>query len=211
MIGLLIVAMSKGFYRVKWSFFALIIICKKCSLLYNDNILLSFNLKGVVMIYVAAQYIYSILITMFANASFYWWLIIAFLFLIMEMGNPGLFFFLSFFFGGLVAALISYLTESLFVQICVFFSSTIVALSILRYWGIALAGKNRPHQQTNFYALKGKRAIVKQDISESRLGLVVIAGQVWAARTISSENIIRIGDIVEVIDVQGAHVVVKKI
>lgn len=141
---------------------------------------------------------------------FYWWLIVAFFFLIMEIGNPGLFFFLSFFFGGLAAACASYLTDSLIIQLCTFFGSTIIALYILRHWGIYLLGKNRSHQQTNFYALRGKRAIVTQDILGDKGGLVTIGGQVWAARTIDSDTI-RIGEIVEVINVRGAHVVVKKL
>jgi membrane protein implicated in regulation of membrane protease activity len=142
---------------------------------------------------------------------FYWWLIVAFFFLIMEMGNPGLFFFLSFFFGGLTAAATSYVNESIIIQLFAFFGGTIVALYALRHWGIYLVGKNRQTQQTNFYALKGKRAVVTQDITGEKAGLVIIGGQVWAARLTHYDDVVRIGDVVEVIDVRGAHVVVKKV
>ncbi|HLC07074.1 MAG TPA: NfeD family protein [Candidatus Babeliales bacterium] len=142
---------------------------------------------------------------------FYWWLIVAFFFLIMEIGHPGLFFFLSFFFGGLSAAAASCVTDSVITQLITFFGSTIVALYILRHWGVYLLGKNRPHQQTNFYALKGKRAVVTQDIASEKPGLVTIGGQVWAARVVHHDDVMRIGDVVEVVDVRGAHVVVKKI
>lgn len=142
---------------------------------------------------------------------FYWWLIVAFFFLIMEMGNPGLFFFLSFFFGGLTAAATSYVNESIIIQLLAFFSGTIVALYALRHWGMLLVGKNRPTSQTNFYALRGKRAVVTQDIMGEKAGLVTIGGQVWVARVTHHDDVVRIGDVVEVIDVRGAHVVVKKI
>jgi membrane protein implicated in regulation of membrane protease activity len=145
------------------------------------------------------------------SSMFYWWLIVAFVFLIMEIGNPGLFFFLSFFFGGLSAALTSYVSESVTIQFLSFFGSTVLALYILRHWGVSLVGKNRPQQQTNFYALKGKRAVVTQDISDGRPGLVNIGGQVWAARVVHHDDTVLIGDVVEVIDVRGAHVVVKKV
>ena len=158
------------------------------------------------------------LLSLFSNSKnieltnlFYWWLIIAFFFLIMEMGNPGLFFFLSFFFGGLSAAATSCITESVTIQILSFFGSTIIALYILRHWGMSLVGKNRPQQQTNFYALKGKRAVVTQDMSGEKPGLVTIGGQVWAARVAHHGDAVRIGDVVEVVDVRGAHVVVKKV
>lgn len=141
---------------------------------------------------------------------FYWWLVVAFLFLIMEMGHPGLFFFLSFFFGGVCAAGVSCITESVITQLIAFFGSTVVAMYVLRNLGHVLI-KNRSHQNTNFYALKGKRAIVKQDIVVGKAGLVIIGGQVWAAHAVHHGDTMFIGDVVEVVDVRGAHVVVKKV
>src|SRR5437762_8765137 len=91
----------------------------------------------------------------FAETTFYGWLAVAFFFLIMEMGHPGLFYFLSFFFGGLAAAASSYVTDSFFIQTISFFIGTIIALAFLRPWALWLSGKNRSVQQTNFYALKG--------------------------------------------------------
>ena len=149
--------------------------------------------------------------SLFLEHTFYCWLAIAFLFLIMEMGHPGLFFFLSFSFGGLTAAFASYVTDSFIIEMLAFFGGTVVALYILRYWGIYSLGKSRPAQQTNFYALKGKRALVKQDIFLDKPGLVTIGGQVWAACLIQHDSSALIGDVVEVVDVRGAHVVVKKV
>ena len=142
---------------------------------------------------------------------FYWWLIVAIAFLILEMGHPGLFFFLSFFFGGIIAAFSTGLTSLIMLQMVFFLGGTIMAAAILRYWGIGFLSKNRSQQQTNVYALKGKRAIVKQDIAAEKAGLVTIGGQVWAARVLHHDDIVRQGDIVEVVDVRGAHVVVRKI
>lgn len=157
------------------------------------------------------------LLSFFSNSKelempdlFYWWLIVAFIFLTMEIGNPGLFFFLSFFFGGLLAAMASYISPSILIQMGSFFSGTIVALYILRHWGMFLMGKNRPHQQTNFYALKGKRAMVTQEIVGDKAGLVNIGGHIWVARAIQGD-VMYPGDTVEIIDVRGAHVVVKKL
>jgi membrane protein implicated in regulation of membrane protease activity len=141
----------------------------------------------------------------------YWWLFLAFFFLIMEIGHPGLFFFLSFFVGGLSAFVSSLRTDSVSAQILIFFISTIIALFILRYWGITMMGKNRPYQQTNFYALKGKRAVVTQTIMGENAGLVNIGGHVWAARSVHYDEAIISGEVVEVVDVRGAHVVVKKV
>lgn len=147
----------------------------------------------------------------FSQTHFYFWFAVALFFLILEMGHPGLFYFLSFFFGGLAAAASTYITESTAVQYMIFFSGTIIALCFLRPWALWLSGKNRSIQQTNFYALKGRKAIVKQDIIGDNSGLVTIGGQVWVARVLHSNERLFIGDMAEVIDVRGAHVVVKKI
>jgi len=149
--------------------------------------------------------------TMLMDTTFYWWLAVAFFFLIMEMGHPGLFYFLSFFFAGLVGAVTSCVTDSIVTQQLSFFISMIIALCFLRPWVLWLSGKNRPAQQTNFYALKGKKAIVKQDIIGENAGLVTINGQIWVARVLHHHESLFIGDMVEIIDVRGAHVVVKKI
>src|SRR5437762_4413642 len=87
----------------------------------------------------------------YSNACY--WLIIAFFFLIMEMGSPGLFFFVSFFFGGLIAAGVSVFTPSIIIQTASFLGGTASALLILRYCVVPMIGKDRPHERTNVYAL----------------------------------------------------------
>jgi membrane protein implicated in regulation of membrane protease activity len=142
------------------------------------------------------------------NASF--WLVIAFFFLIMEMGSPGLFFFIAFFFGGLFAASISFLTPSTSIQTVCFLSGTGVASLVLRYWIVPLIGKDRHHERTNVYALKGKQGFVVKNISFEHPGLVRINGEIWAAKIARDQSAFA-GDLIEVVDVRGAHVVVKKV
>ncbi len=144
------------------------------------------------------------------TGTFYGWLILAFCFLILEMGHPGLFFFISFFFGGLVAAGVSCINESIIIQTISFFAGTASALCVLRYWIMPLLGKDRPHERTNVYALKGKHGFVVQQVSPENPGLVRVSGELWAARVVRDESLI-VGATVEVIDVRGAHVVVKRI
>jgi membrane protein implicated in regulation of membrane protease activity len=140
----------------------------------------------------------------------YCWLIVAFLFLIMEMGSPGLFFFIAFFFGGLLAAVSTFFNESIVIQMAVFFVGTAISLVVLRYCIMPLLGKNRPHERTNVYALSGKRGFVVHAISMEKPGFVKINGEVWVARSSSGERIEK-GILVEVVDVRGAHVVVKEV
>lgn len=138
------------------------------------------------------------------------WLIVAFFFLIMEMGSPGLFFFLAFFFGGLAAAAAAFFSLSIIVQAAFFLCGTGLALSILHYWVVPRLGKDRPHERTNMYALKGKQGFVLKNMSVEHPGLVRVNGEIWAARVVRDEHLVK-GDLVEVVDVRGAHVVVKKL
>ena len=140
----------------------------------------------------------------------HYWLIIAFFFLIMEMGSPGLFFFSSFFFGGLVAAGVSLFIPSIVIQAVCFLGGTGIALLILRYFVVPRIGKDRPHERTNVYALKGKQGFVIKNISFEHPGLVRVNGELWAAKVARGESIVK-GDVIEVVDVRGEHVVVKKV
>lgn len=142
------------------------------------------------------------------NNLVYFWLIIAFFFLILEMGSPGLFFFLAFFFGGLGAAALTFFTDSLMVQTVIFFLGTVSALFFLRYYARA-AEKDRPHERTNVYALQGKRGFVIKRITVEMPGLVKIDGEIWVARSLHGE-LLEEKVSVEVVDVRGAHVIVKK-
>lgn len=139
------------------------------------------------------------------------WLIVAFFFLIMEMGSPGLFFFISFFFGGLIAAAVSVFTPSTIIQTICFLSGTGVASLVLRYCVVPRIGKDRPHAHTNVYALKGKQGIVLKNISFEHPGLVRVNGELWAAKIARDELAVVKGDFIEVVEVRGAHVVVKKV
>jgi membrane protein implicated in regulation of membrane protease activity len=142
------------------------------------------------------------------NAAFFW-LVMAIFFLLMEIVNPGLFFFISFSFGGLAAAGASVMVCSPVMQTIIFFIVTLLALLCLRHI-LPLLEKNRPQERTNVYAMLGKRVFVTEPIKEKRSGMVKINGVTWAARCVRGTMIL-IGEEIEVVDIKGTHVIVKKI
>lgn len=145
----------------------------------------------------------------FIDNLVYVWLILAVLFLIMEMGSPGLFFFLSFFFGSLAAAGISLLLPSLVIQCTIFLLGTIAALYILKQWVARALFKGHSRARTNVYALQGKQGRVVRKITPEKTGEVKINGELWIARSVD-DAIISENEVVEIVVVRGAHVVVKK-
>src|SRR5277367_5862686 len=95
----------------------------------------------------------------------YVWGIIAILFLLFEVGSPGLFFFIAFFCGSMGASFLSLFIGSYTIQTLFFFLMTAVALMVLHYCIVPRLNKHRPHERTNIYALQGKRGSVIQTIA----------------------------------------------
>jgi membrane protein implicated in regulation of membrane protease activity len=142
------------------------------------------------------------------NTFFTAWILLALLFLFFEMGSPGLFYFLSFSFGALAAAVSSLAVGAVTSQILIFLAGTCIALLVLKWWVARKSNKNHSHDKSNIYALKGKRAVVLKDITPDASGTVKIGGESWMAR---SAHHIAAGSHVLVVDVRGAHVLVEEV
>jgi membrane protein implicated in regulation of membrane protease activity len=135
------------------------------------------------------------------------WLIAGLIFLMIEMLSPGLFFFLSFFFGSLGAAVAAALPVPVTQQVLIFFATAIAAFIVLRYW---IKQKHvHSHYQSNVYALIGKRGRAITNITPASVGQVNVQGEIWSAK-LSDDGVIQKGAVVEVVSVIGCHVVVKQ-
>lgn len=138
------------------------------------------------------------------------WLIVAFLFLIAELSSPGFFFFFSFFIGALITAASVLFISSNVTQLFIFLGGTAGAFLLLQLWIKMRGARPSKKHDTNIDALKGKRAIVVQDITPNKPGYVSISGVMWLARS-KNNNHIEEGQLVEIVDVQGAHVLVEEV
>ena len=136
------------------------------------------------------------------------WLVVAVLCLMFEMGNPGLFYFLSFCFGALGAGLASMVSDSIVTQVITFLIVTILGLGILKYW-VRKKMHTIAHNHTNMDALVGKQGLVIQTITQDDPGRVKIGGEVWLARSYNNQMIVEDQHVI-ILRVSGAHVVVKK-
>jgi len=139
----------------------------------------------------------------------FFWLVIAILFMILEMCSPGFFFFLSFFFGALVCVGLAFFTSSLILQSVVFLISSVIVFLLLYFLVKSKMFKGNSTQTSNVYALKGRRGKVLKKISPETMGEVKIFGDIWLARDLNY-GLIEKGELIEVIKVEGAHIVVKR-
>jgi len=144
-----------------------------------------------------------------AENLFFFWLIMAIVFLVFEMGTPGFFFFLSFSFGSLMCAVATFFTHSIFLQSIIFLIGSVLSFLVLHFWIKRKMLKSKADQLTNVYALKGKRAKVLKKITYFKPGTVNVAGEVWAARP-AVDEVIEEGQYVIIVQVKGAHLIVKK-
>lgn len=142
------------------------------------------------------------------NNTIFFWFIISLLFFLIELGHPGLFFFLSFALGALFASATSFLGYSLVVQSAIFIISSIFSLFFLKSW-VRVYAKYGKHQVTNVDALRGKCGVVIKEISPEQVGQVKINGQIWSAKADGAKTI-GVHARVEVLRIAGCHVMVKE-
>lgn len=142
----------------------------------------------------------------------YFWLITAIFFLLFEIGSPGLFFFLSFFFGAIIAAGSTVFTDSVILQGIIFLFGSVLSFLVLHFWVKKRFSKEKRHEHTNVSALKGKHAIVIKLVPDNinSFGSVKVGGEIWSARSIDLKEIL-VGSTVEIVEIKGASLIVRKI
>jgi membrane protein implicated in regulation of membrane protease activity len=137
----------------------------------------------------------------------YLWLIISVIFLLAEVTTPGLFFFIAFAMGSLVAAILAFLEFSFVAQCLIGLGVSLFAFWILRHFFAA-----RSHGKaikTNVEALVGKNGLVVKNIEPTVFGQVKIEGEIWAAESLDGKSL-RKGTLVRVEKVVGNRLLVKE-
>ena len=136
------------------------------------------------------------------------WLGIVALFLVIEAVTVGL---TTIWFAGgaLVAAVASGLGASQAVQWILFFAVSVILLIFTR--PVAMRYFNKETVQTNANSLIGKKAVVIQEIDNlAQTGQVRINDIEWTARSVDDEAKIEKDTIVEIREIQGVKLIVKK-
>ena len=136
----------------------------------------------------------------------YWWILIGLYFLLIEMGTPGLFFFVSFSVGAFGASFVSFLSYDFTIQ-----CATVLVLSILTFLVIKkyFASNGLQKLPANTDALIGSSGTVTQALDPNTPGRVKIRGEVWRATTPRNITLAQ-GDIVTVQAVKGNTIIVVK-
>lgn len=134
------------------------------------------------------------------------WLVISGICIILEIITVGFFIF-WFAIGALFAMLVSFFTNNLIIQTCIFLITSTLLIFITKPF-IKKFAVNNSEIKTNIYSIIGKTGIVIKDINpEEGLGQVKIDGEVWSANANTTSNISK-GTKVEVKNIKGVKVIV---
>lgn len=140
----------------------------------------------------------------------FYFIIWCFLFLaavVFELFSPGLFFFLSFACGCIAAACANFFSLDISVQLAAFSIVSLASLIFLKKF-VSQSLRGTAHA-TNIDALVGKKGTVIEDIEPNHGGYAKINGEIWFSKSLDND-LIKSGDVVEVLGVKGSHVIVKK-
>ncbi|MFE5245426.1 MULTISPECIES: NfeD family protein [unclassified Streptomyces] len=108
--------------------------------------------------------------------------------------------------GAVAAAVIAALGGSIVAQVLVFVVVSVALVAVVRPIA-ARHRSSRPGEATGIDALKGRQAVVLERVTSSG-GRIKLAGEVWSARTLDSDQVFEPGDQVDVVDIDGATAVV---
>lgn len=141
------------------------------------------------------------------NMQLWFWSIVSLVFFILEIGHPGLFYFLSFCLAAFSSGMLALFGYSLFIQMVSFFLATIGAIFLMR---LCIKKMRQTVHATNVTALIGKEGIVTEAINQADPGYVKIQGELWLARSLAKVPLQR-GTVIRVVRISGAHVVVDPV
>jgi len=143
------------------------------------------------------------------SSGFYFllWAVIGLLWLTAEVGHPGLFLFLSFAFGSLIAAIVGFSGLSFLVQCISFLLGTAIAFFVLRRWVV----KEQKHgHRSNVYALQGKEGVIIKAVTGDECGQVTVEGEVWRAQS-HEHKVLPVKTSVRIVAVRGTRLIVEEV
>ncbi|PKN01957.1 MAG: NfeD family protein [Elusimicrobia bacterium HGW-Elusimicrobia-1] len=133
------------------------------------------------------------------------WVVAAVGLLLLEILTPGVFFFACLGVGALAASAVSAVGGSPTVEWAVFFAVSIASIYLVRPFARRYFGGLK--KKSNVDAVVGRAAPLIEKVTPDSLGLVKIDGEFWK---VSSQETLEAGQRIEVVAVEGTHLVVKK-
>ena len=144
------------------------------------------------------------------NYIWWIWMVLAGVFIVIEILTPG-FFLLWFGVGAVAAGLVALAGAGMTWQLLTFAAVTVVLLVFSRRFAERITRGGQP-LSVGADRLLGQKGIVVKEINNLKnTGMVRVQQDEWRADSSSDEEVIPAGDVVEVVRIEGTHLVVKKV
>ncbi len=133
------------------------------------------------------------------------WFIISSIFILLELLNPGLFFFLALSLGALATMLLEYHSSLPINQYAFFFiASGIMFVFLSCMVKILMKKKHSKFYESNMHLLIGKKVEITEIISEDT-GYAQVDGEIWMVKLQKKDQKLTVGQEALVIGVKGCH------
>ncbi|MGZ6250849.1 MAG: NfeD family protein [Candidatus Chromulinivorax sp.] len=136
------------------------------------------------------------------------WFVVVFFFLFLEIGHPGLLYFLSFSAGAGAALIATLYNWQLEWQYIIFFVVTCAAFGLFYFFLKNI--KQQLTHRSNLEALIGKKVTVFQAKYDTSIFQAKIAGQIWQVQSVHGYAL-QEGQLVVIVGIQGCHLKVDTI
>lgn len=110
--------------------------------------------------------------------------------------------------GALAAAVVSFATDRVLIQVCVFVLVSLVLLFLTR--PLALKKLNIETVRTNLDAIIGSSAVAETDIRQNSRGSARVDGKVWTAVLARGSSDVARGELVRIEAIEGVKLIVRK-
>lgn len=137
------------------------------------------------------------------------WILLSLFCVALEIGNPGLLYFLAMSCGALAAFLVTLQGYSFEAQAIVFFTVTIFSAGLI-YLFVKASVDDSKKQKSNVDLLIGQIVTVVQVKTETS-GTGKVKEENWSIKLIDQKDVLKIGMKAIVVGVQGCHLRVQKI
>lgn len=110
----------------------------------------------------------------------------------------------------IVATILDFVAVDIVWQVLVFLVVSLVGIFVIRRF-LAKFKQDRSHK-TNIEAIVGERCVVTERIdSFAGCGQAKVKGQIWSARGIGVDDVFEVGEILQVVAIEGVKLICKKI
>jgi membrane protein implicated in regulation of membrane protease activity len=137
------------------------------------------------------------------------WFIISSIFILLELLNPGLFFFLALSLGALATMLLEYQSSLPINQYAFFFiASGIMFIFLNSMVKVLQKKKHSKFYESNMHLLIGKTVEITEVISDDT-GYAQVDGEIWMVKLQKKDQKLNIGEQALVVGVKGCHLQVN--